>query len=170
MAAGDMHITIRPYRNLDRKTVSKLICDMQRAMMAFDEVRERDIKQGYGEAVLSEMLRAVSSRKECLYVAVAGSEVVGYVNGSRPGKPSRSELLGRRSPARIFGEVEMIYIAPEYRRTSAGTMLMKKAEEWLKRNGCNVVVVHYYSANRKAVPFYKKLGYRCRSMMSYKEV
>ena len=169
MKINNNEISIRAYRKSDRDDVVHLICSMQRAMMDFDTIHERDVKEGYGESTLDELLKAVSKKSGFVYVVDAHGSIVGYVNGSIE-KPSEAELLGRRKPTIIFGEVDMIYIQPEYRRKGISIMLMKKAEELLKKHGCTVVLVNYYAANKKARIMYNKLGYKMVGMSSYKKI
>lgn len=49
-----------------------------------------------------------------------------------------------------------IAVLPEYRSKNAGTLIMRKIEEFLKENGAKKAVL---SAQRRALSFYEKIGY-----------
>ncbi len=170
MAKRTSTVRIREYREADRKTVVRLIEEMQRAMMAFDDLKERTVKPGYGTARLNGILKAISKKKESLYIAEVSGRAVGYVNSHLPEKPSRADILGLREPRKVFGEIDMIYVEPGYRHRGISSGLMGRAEAWLRKNGCNVVIVAYYAKNRKAISLYKKRGYKLGGMHSFKEV
>lgn len=69
------------------------------------------------------------------------------------GERGNPELL-RDYPAHLH-----IDILPEFHGQGIGTRLMNTFEDHLLENGVTGVHLYTSSLNRKAVPFYKKMGY-----------
>jgi ribosomal protein S18 acetylase RimI-like enzyme len=72
------------------------------------------------------------------------------------------KMMGERSNPRFLHDYPAhlhIDILPEYHGQGIGTRLMKTFEDHLIENGVPGVHLYTSSRNRKAVPFYKKMGY-----------
>jgi len=67
---------------------------------------------------------------------------------------------------RTIGEIDSIYIKPEYRRKGIGEKLMLEALRWLDRQECKDITVSIAEGNEGAIGFYRKFGFaeRCTVM------
>ena len=60
------------------------------------------------------------------------------------------------------GELDSIYIEPEYRGRETGSRLAVKGIAWLKEKGCRHIDVLVAEGNEEVFPFYEKLGFHVR--------
>ena len=84
------------------------------------------------------------------FVALRCQTVVGIV-GTRVGR--RYEEDGR------YGQVMIVVVRAHDRRRGVGSALMKHAEESLRQQGANAVVVNTGSHRTDAHAFYERMGY-----------
>jgi ribosomal-protein-alanine N-acetyltransferase len=82
----------------------------------------------------------------CTWVAQAGAEIVGF-------------LVADRSPHRT-GHVVTIDVVEAWRRRGVGTLLMKVAEQWARKQGLRLMYLETPEDNRTAQAFYRRLGYQ----------
>ena len=63
------------------------------------------------------------------------------------------------------GDIYVLGVLPEYHRKGAGKMLMARAEEYFKENGCRYIIIKTlseianYEPYERARKFYKKVGF-----------
>ncbi len=60
------------------------------------------------------------------------------------------------------GELDSIYIEPQYRKNRLGSYLAQQGIEWMKQNGCEVINVGVADGNEGVFPFYEDLGFAKR--------
>jgi ribosomal-protein-alanine N-acetyltransferase len=70
-----------------------------------------------------------------------------------------ADRLRRRGAPGFMGRVITIDVVPEQQHLGIGTLLIARAEEELKRGGCDQVVLEVAVNNERALRFYKKHGY-----------
>ena len=63
------------------------------------------------------------------------------------------------------GEIDSIYVEPEFRGRGIGRNLMRRALAWLDERGVESVVVSILMGNEAVLDFYAKFGFYPRSMM-----
>jgi diamine N-acetyltransferase len=113
-----------------------------------------------------EYVRAILKNKNAaLFVAQSGGEIIGLI-----------QLLIRESPdipisiKRQYVYVEDICVKQEYRRSSAGKMLMKSAEEWALKKGISQIELNVWDFNRKAIAFFNSIGYSPAHHIMWKKI
>jgi GNAT superfamily N-acetyltransferase len=82
------------------------------------------------------------------YVAVAGNAVVGYTAGHL------TTRYGYR------GEVQYLFVAPEYRRHGVATALLQHLAAWFRDHHATRVCVDVNLDSPSAAPFYERTGAR----------
>lgn len=60
------------------------------------------------------------------------------------------------------GEVDSIYVKPDYRRTGIGSALMEKSLDRIKSNNAGKIIVKVAFGNEEAFGFYSKYGFAPR--------
>jgi ribosomal protein S18 acetylase RimI-like enzyme len=60
---------------------------------------------------------------------------------------------------RTIGEIDSIYLKPEYRKKGIGERLMSEALRWLDRQDCKDIRVSIAEGNEGAIGFYRKFGF-----------
>ena len=161
---------IRIYRKTDKEGVSHLIEEMKDAMISFDKIGEYDRKKGFGEASLKDMLKGVSQKMRILYIAEDKGKIIGYIIGTLPSLPSKTDLLGLKEPIVKIGEVNEIYVESNFRRSNVGVKLMNKIEASFKEHGCTFIMVGFFTGNKRALSFYNKIGYKIGGKTAFKKI
>jgi len=60
------------------------------------------------------------------------------------------------------GELDSIYMEPEYRGQGVGRKLAESGLAWLKQQGCRYIDVLVAGGNEAVLPLYEKLGFCVR--------
>jgi ribosomal protein S18 acetylase RimI-like enzyme len=68
------------------------------------------------------------------------------------------------------GWIYDIYVDPNYRGKKVGTKLMKHAEEWSKKKEINTIGLNVYADNHIALKLYRRLEYKDKSYVLFKEL
>lgn len=129
---------IRQYQEPDREQVIGLWKDVFGYTAAHNEP---------GFAIDQKML----VQPELFFVADAGGRVVGTVMGGYDGHR---------------GWIYSLAVAPDFRRQSIGTALMRHVERALAELGCAKINLMLLASNADTVTFYQTLGYRVEERIS----
>ena len=68
------------------------------------------------------------------------------------------------------GEIESIFVEPEYRGQGTGKTLVKDAVKWLNSNNAKVITVGIAAGNEEVFPFYENLGFHPKVTILLKTV
>jgi GNAT superfamily N-acetyltransferase len=80
------------------------------------------------------------------YVAAVGDAIVGYIAGHRTTRH------------RYSGEIQYLFVKPDYRRRGIGSALVQRLADWFERDGARDICVCVDADNPAAAPFYDSLG------------
>ncbi len=96
------------------------------------------------------ILQALPAKEESLrvYVAISDDEVIGFVSVFK----LPESKLGKD------GEINAIYIRPQWQRCGIGKRMMHKAARSLQEMGCHGCVIWVIDGNSPARNFYEELG------------
>ncbi|MCP4552197.1 MAG: GNAT family N-acetyltransferase [Bacteroidetes bacterium] len=75
-----------------------------------------------------------------------------------------SELVGYciASSSNGTGEIDSLYIRPQFQGASLGQLLTESAVSWLSGLNCGQINVYVAEGNEEAIPFYEKFGFKKR--------
>jgi diamine N-acetyltransferase len=62
----------------------------------------------------------------------------------------------------VIGELDSIYVEPQFRSKRLGSYLAQRGVEWMKQNGCTIINVGVADGNEDVFPFYESLGFAKR--------
>lgn len=65
----------------------------------------------------------------------------------------------------LVGEIESIFVLPDYRGLGIGEELMRKSLQWMDEMGAGKIVVNVAAGNEQAFGFYEKFGFYPRRTM-----
>jgi len=82
-------------------------------------------------------------------LAEVNNKPIGYLAG-------REKKFGYRK-SRYF-EIENMGVSPEFRSKGVGTLLIKQAKDWARKQGYQKIFVNSYFNNQKAIEFYQRNG------------
>lgn len=60
------------------------------------------------------------------------------------------------------GEIDSLYVKPQFQGTSLGMLLTESAISWLSGLDCRQISVFVAEGNEDAIPFYEKFGFKKR--------
>lgn len=102
--------------------------------------------------VLSFVKEGLRDPKALFLVAELGGSVAGVL---------RAGMVDRRFYApRTVGQIDNIYVMPEFRRKEVGSVLLARADEELRKRGAQMILVEFPVQNYIASSFYTKEGFR----------
>jgi len=153
-------VKIRKYRESDRTALVRLLEELMDYIASIDDLKRIRRMPEFGESYTRRTLQKVAENNGIIYVAELGGELVGAVMGTMPEQTEEDRL--EHVPSK-FGEVLELVVKAEYRDRGVGTTLMKKMEEYFKKNNCNIAGVGVLVPNKGAHRLYSKLGYEDRS-------
>jgi ribosomal protein S18 acetylase RimI-like enzyme len=145
---GELVISVRYGRAEDAASLSRVF-----------DAAWREAYQGIIPAVaLSKMLtrrgprwwRAAVGRSRALVVLDVGERIAGYAAYGRC----------RERVTKADGEIDELYLAPEYQGLGFGTRLFKAVRNDLRDRGARRIAVWALEDNERALAFYRKLGGR----------
>ena len=96
------------------------------------------------------ILQALPAKEDslCVYVAVSEDEIVGFVSAMKLPEPKLDK----------DGEINAIYIRPQWQRCGIGKRMLHKAARSLQAMGCTSCVIWVIDGNSQARNFYEELG------------
>ena len=86
----------------------------------------------------------------CCYVAKDGQETVGFITGSLSSHPVMEGLAG---------EIEELYVRPQYRESGAGADLVRHTMSFLLEKGASVLRTHIDINDEESKEFWERLGW-----------
>lgn len=159
---------IREFESNDEQLVLKFIEKLQDYVVATDPIKRIRNLPGLGELGLKNTLDRLKENQGKIYFAEADGNVVGYIHGFVHDKQSEEKLL-EVVPSQV-GQIEDLYIEPEYRGKGVGKMLMEKMEGYLVDLGCDSIWLEVFAPNTGAHDAYLKMGYMDREIGMLKRV
>ncbi len=96
------------------------------------------------------ILQAMATKEDtlCVYVAVSEDQIIGFV----------SAVKLPEAKLDMDGEINAIYIRPQWQRSGIGKRMMHKAARSLQAMGCQRCVIWVIDGNSQARNFYEELG------------
>jgi ribosomal protein S18 acetylase RimI-like enzyme len=152
-----MDIKIQSFSEEHTEDIVALMNDFRDFLVSIDpNGRFRRLPE-YGEYALKEELANTNDDRGVLYVALDGNKAIGFSVAFLLKKSREEDSLGI-IPSQT-GRIEELYIAPEYRGKRIASALMQKMETFLKKRGCEYILVGVKAYNQNAHELYKHLGY-----------
>lgn len=108
-------------------------------------------------------LNRVRKVNEFAIIAEYNGEKIGYLSGySHTALPYRIETK--------FGVLADMFVLEEHRSKKIGAKLVNEFKKWAKSKGAKIMRVESYSANKKALKFYKRHGFEDSSVILERKV
>ena len=110
--------------------------------------RSKNFKNHFSSFTFAERSKKLHAmEKLAIFAAKENSELVGYcIASSNNGS----------------GEIDSLYLMPQFRGTSNGMLLIESALSWLSGLDCKEISVSVAEGNEEAVTFYEKFGFKKR--------
>jgi ribosomal protein S18 acetylase RimI-like enzyme len=148
----DIETRIRPATRADFDQVARVFAEENRfhaALVPDDiQVAEPILTPAWFEELLADPNRAL---------------LVAEIDGEVAGVALLQETSGREDPIvrpRRYLTIEEIAVAEDYRGQGIGRQLMERAAAWAVERGLGTIELDVWEANRAAIRFYERLGYK----------
>lgn len=105
------------------------------------------------QVIRKHIVKAIDESSPHLLVARAKEELAGFITFAIETNTYFDSNLTR------YGEVIEVYIRELYRKSGLGRLLMEKAENYFREQGCNFAHLAACTTNEVAAKFYDHLGY-----------
>ncbi|MGV8169046.1 MAG: GNAT family N-acetyltransferase [Candidatus Nanoarchaeia archaeon] len=89
----------------------------------------------------------------CIIVAILNNNIVGYLCGGI-NKPEPYRTVKKSA------ELENMFVLEEYRSKGVGKKLFNEFKKWCKQHKVNIIKVTAFTANGRAIKFYRNSGFR----------
>lgn len=143
-----MEIQIKPAKKEDWKIIQKLNNEVFISDAANDD--DLDLNYPFSRRGISYYKRLASGKYGKCFIAYFHETPTGYV------AIAVKDFGYRKSK---YVEVENIGVDPQYRSQGIGKLLMNAAENWAKEQKATKLYVSAYWDNKRAIGFYKKIGF-----------
>lgn len=149
--AGKLRCTVRVASDSDADEILRLWQELMRFHEDLDDRFDRaEGSEAAWRAYLGDLFTDAES---FVFVAEAGSAIVGFISGSiNEGPPVLK--------ARRFGWVSDAHVDGDYRRQGIGERLFERAREWFCDRGIPVIQLNVSPGNPVAESFWRKMGFR----------
>ena len=154
-----MGIRIRPYKKSDFNSVSKLFDDFQNFIVEIDDLKRCLRPDGYGNLYTNLILKRIRKTNGFIFIAEANKKITGLIAGEIE-KLKTEDILGC-VPTKS-GRILELFIDEKERGKGLGSSLMKKAEDYFRSTGCDLVRLDVFSPNKRTHTFYLKQKYADR--------
>ena len=86
-------------------------------------------------------------------VVVEGRKIIAYIRGTLI---KTLHVLN----VKLRGAIDNLYVEDKYRRKGIPENLIKELIKWFKQKNVDVITLHVYPSNSKAIALYKKFGFK----------
>jgi len=144
-----------------KKILVKFMENLQDYLIKIDPEKRLRRPASYGDIYVEELLRKVLKDDGKIYLAEKEGVPVGMIAGIIE-IPNEIEEIDH-FPFKTGNIIELI-VDENCRGEKIGLYLMKKMEEYFLSKNCDTLWVDVFTSNQSAHEFYKKYGFRDRSV------
>lgn len=115
-------------------------------------ITELSNQLGYKSEIIevkSRLLEIIGNIDNCVFVALEGKKIVGWVHG----------FFSRRVESGSFVEIGGLVVDIEYRKKGIGKLLVDEINRWSCEKGCDRVRVRCNIVRKDTHIFYQKMGF-----------
>src|SRR5438067_832030 len=137
-------ISIQNYEEKYAGQIEKLFEDFQGYLSFIDPLKRFKRYEDYGRIQLQEALQRVKDQDGVFYAALDGDTVAGFIVGviQKHTIYGRPDVVVSKS-----GRVQDLYVEAGYRGKGIGSELMRRVEEYFRKQGCDAVNVSVFAPN-----------------------
>jgi ribosomal protein S18 acetylase RimI-like enzyme len=155
-------INVRAASKKDFKSIVEIMADTEKIHVEAVPWVFRVISS---EQKMDDLAIAVSGDTSGILVAEINGTILGYIQLSLKAHENIHMLKARR-----YVKVQDVAVKQEFRRSGAGSALMKATEAWAKSKGADVIELNVWEFNRGALSFYQAMGYSTIGRGMWKKV
>ena len=155
------------YEDKYLESVKDLLVELEEYIVSIDKDELDQVHKEYREKMAIIDLLEVKNNNGICYLAIENDQVLGLIMGTIP-EYEEYDYLDYKCPRR--GIITELIVTSKVRKTGIGKKLIKKLEEYFKKNNCEYVLVDVFAYNTNGINFYNKLGYHPRMYTDIKKI
>jgi len=130
------------------------ITELWKEMMDFHRERDRLFsRSATGHEGFADFITGhISSETSCVFVAAAGTEIVGYCIAFVEKYPPVLEI-------KEYGLVQDLAVTKKHRRCGIGKRFLKEARSWFYEKGVHRIEARVAKTNKISTEFWAKMGF-----------
>ena len=155
------------YEDKYLESVKDLLVELEEYIVSIDKDELDQVHKEYRDKMAIIDLLEVKNNNGICYLAIENDQVLGLIMGTIP-EYEEYDYLDYKCPRR--GIITELIVTSKVRKTGIGKKLIKKLEEYFKKNNCEYVLVDVFAYNTNGINFYNKLGYHPRMYTDIKKI
>ncbi len=155
------------YEDKYLEDVKDLLVELEEYILSIDKDELDQLHPEYREKMAILDLEEVKEYNGKCYLAIEDDKAIGLIMGTIPGY-DEYDYLDYKCPKR--GEITELIVSKKTRSKGIGNELIKKLEDYFKKEGCEYVLVDVFAYNEIGINFYNKQGYHPRMLVDIKKL
>lgn len=160
-------LEIKEYNDEYKEDVKDLLVELQDYHANIDEQKIMTDVDKYKEEYFNLVYNEIKEKEGKIFLALKDSKVVGITACLVDGLPFGHNYVST-CPKR--GRILKLIIKGNERGQSMGSILLEKAEDYLKSINCKYIDIDVFGTNKNGLEFYLKKGYIIRTYKIIKEI
>ena len=156
---------IRKANKNDTKNILNQIAELiQHVTKASKDVYTSNLEKNSHQNLTKLVNDTINSKKDIIFISEENSSINGFIMGKiiPPYLPY--------STIKQIGYVSMCWVDPSCRNQGIGKQLIKKLENWFKKQKLQYIDVNFLVGNSEAEYFWEKMGYKAYRISSRKKL
>lgn len=154
------------YKEEYQKEVKELLQELQDYIAKIDKEGYNIVTPKYKDYYFQSVIEKLNKYDGKILLAQQENKIVGCVIGMVNNE--KIKTYDFQAPKR--GEIVDLIVSKDYRHQGIGKMLLKEMENYLKKTGCQGVLLEVFSYNKNARVFYENDGYFERTSTLMKKI
>lgn len=155
------------YEDKYLEDVRDLLVELEEYIISIDKDELDQLHPEYREKMALLNLDEVRKYQGKCYLAIEKDHAIGLIMGTIP-PYDEYDYLDYKCPRR--GEITELIVSKKVRSKGIGQALIKKLEEYFKKEKCEWVKVDIFAYNDNAIKFYYKNNYHPRMLVGMKKL
>ncbi len=147
-----LKLEIKAFRARDTEKLRELLFEARKIDKRFDPTLKEP------EEIIDKLIewikRKLASPETFLFIALHKQKPIGYIFGWIGRKSKNYWKIWR------YGYICDIFVKKEFRRKGVASALLKKAEEWFRENGIEMIVSEIYAENVDSLKFHRARNFK----------
>ncbi len=145
------------YEDKYQEEVKDLFTELQEYIVSLDKEKFNILTSSYRDLYFEKTIEEINNENGKMFLLKVEDKIVGLVVGIIMNSINEYDFK-----APIRGRITELIVNKKYRDNGYGKVLLESMENYLKRVGCQNILIEVFGYNTNALNFYEKNGYHIR--------
>ena len=145
------------YEDKYQEEVKDLFTELQEYIVSLDKEKFNILTSSYRDLYFEKTIEEINNENGKMSLLKVEDKIVGLVVGIIMNSINEYDFK-----APIRGRITELIVNKKYRDNGYGKVLLESMENYLKRVGCQNILIEVFGYNTNALNFYEKNGYHIR--------